>query len=77
MVLVGEQGIGKTRLAQELVDEARSRRWQVLEGRGLALHATVPYGPIVEAFGRGLRGLDEDRWASVTAGPRSPPGQLR
>ena len=49
LLLTGEQGIGKTRLAHELLADARQRGWQVLEGRGLTLHATLPCGPVVPA----------------------------
>ena len=67
LLLTGEQGIGKTRLAHELLADARQRGWQVLEGRGLTLHATLPYGPVVEAFGRMLRSVGDQRRAQLTA----------
>lgn len=67
VVVAGEQGIGKTRFAQESLAEARRRGWLVLEGRGLALHATVPYGPVIESFGRARRELDEAQRATATA----------
>jgi class 3 adenylate cyclase/tetratricopeptide (TPR) repeat protein len=50
MFVVGEPGIGKTRLAASIADEAAGRGFTVLYGRcdeGLA----APYQPVVEAVG--------------------------
>ena len=58
VVIRGEAGIGKTRLASEALESARSRGWRILTGRA------SPFGglglePIIEAFGGLLRGLDQ------------------
>src|SRR5262245_25342504 len=48
VMLVGEPGIGKTRLVEELADTARERA-VVLWGRCYEGEAARPYGPFVEA----------------------------
>jgi DNA-binding SARP family transcriptional activator len=52
VVLEGEAGIGKTRLAAELTDHARSLGASVVAGRCYEEEAGVAYGPFIE----GLRG---------------------
>jgi DNA-binding SARP family transcriptional activator len=47
-VIEGEPGIGKTRLAGELANEARSRGVVVLSARCHDDEAGLPYGPVVE-----------------------------
>src|SRR4051794_35129129 len=58
VLVVGEAGIGKTRLAAELASRARVAGFEVLLGRSLDLvGAELPYQPFVEA----LRPLGELR----------------
>jgi DNA-binding SARP family transcriptional activator len=52
VVLEGEAGIGKTRLAAELADHARSQGASVVVGRCYEEETGVAYGPFIE----GLRG---------------------
>jgi DNA-binding CsgD family transcriptional regulator len=54
-VLVGEAGVGKTRLAAEAIRAVRGQGVRVLSGGCLPLAETVPFLPITEA----LRGLDD------------------
>jgi DNA-binding CsgD family transcriptional regulator len=54
VVLVGEAGVGKTRLAAEAVRRARAAGTTVLLGACLPLTDSVPFLPITEAL-RGLR----------------------
>ncbi len=49
-MLVGEPGIGKTRLAEEFTVYARLRGAQVLAGRSYEGSVEQPYFPFVEAF---------------------------
>ena len=51
LLLAGEAGIGKTRLATEVLESGGSE-WVVA---GARQHSTLPYGPIVEAFRSYLR----------------------
>jgi predicted ATPase len=50
--LVGEPGVGKTRLAQEVSLVARERGFFVITGRCYAPQETVPYFPFLEALSR-------------------------
>ncbi|HEY5638420.1 MAG TPA: protein kinase, partial [Dehalococcoidia bacterium] len=50
MMIVGEPGIGKSRLAQEFTVYASLRGAQVLSGRCYEGDVAVPYLPFVEAF---------------------------
>jgi serine/threonine protein kinase len=49
ILIAGEAGIGKTRLATELADVLYASRWTVLYGRA-AIESVVPYEPFVEAI---------------------------
>ena len=69
MTLVGEAGMGKTRLVKEFLAWARARGADVLKG-GTAGVAGLPYGPLVEAlrprveWERAPEDLLEDAWLS-------------
>ena len=65
MLLEGEAGIGKTRLAEELVAHARDRGAAVLGGRAYEEEAALAYGPLVEALRGRLR--DDDAWVAAVA----------
>src|SRR6185503_6298224 len=49
VLLSGEPGVGKTRLAQELLAHARQSGATVLRGGCYEFEATTPYLPFVEA----------------------------
>jgi DNA-binding CsgD family transcriptional regulator/tetratricopeptide (TPR) repeat protein len=53
--LTGEAGIGKSRLASELADEARARGATVFAGRAVPTSISVPYRPLTEALLQALR----------------------
>ncbi|HYY18848.1 MAG TPA: AAA family ATPase, partial [Streptosporangiaceae bacterium] len=55
MFLVGEAGIGKSRLAAELAAEARARGAVVLAGRAVPGGSSSPYRPLTEALLQALR----------------------
>ena len=65
--VVGEPGIGKTRLCQEQATYARLRGCRVWSGEARERESGLPYGPFTEAF-KIARGelLDED-WAGLAA----------
>jgi transcriptional regulator with XRE-family HTH domain/tetratricopeptide (TPR) repeat protein len=72
VVLAGEAGIGKTRLAQEAMLQARGRNVVVISGRCYEPQRAVPYYPFLEALTRAyatapaaLRADVPHRWAEV------------
>src|SRR6266508_6332252 len=67
VVLIGDAGIGKTRLAREFLSGRRSRAI-VMQARGYALGGTVSFGVWSEALERHLRGLDPDQLSQVCGG---------
>jgi predicted ATPase len=56
IVLSGEAGVGKSRLAQETAARAEQRRMRVLQGRCVQGGESSPYRPFAEALLAGLRG---------------------
>ncbi|HSS70102.1 MAG TPA: AAA family ATPase [Casimicrobiaceae bacterium] len=50
VLLSGEPGVGKTRLAQELISRAQESGATILRGGCYEYEATTPYLPMVEAF---------------------------
>jgi predicted ATPase/class 3 adenylate cyclase/transcriptional regulator with XRE-family HTH domain len=72
LVLVGEPGVGKTRLAQELTLAAHDRGFLVATGRCYAPQESVPYYPFLEALSRvyaaapvSVRAQVPQRWPEV------------
>jgi DNA-binding CsgD family transcriptional regulator len=51
VLIEGEAGIGKTRLLDEALEDARGRGMQVVVGRAEELERTRPFGLVAEAFG--------------------------
>src|SRR5689334_22865051 len=56
--LVGEPGIGKSRLLAELAHRAEARRYVVVIGRAAEFEQDVPFGPIIDALNDHLGALD-------------------
>ena len=62
LLVAGEAGVGKTRLAAELAAAAEARGMLVLRGGCANVGEDgLPYGPIVEILGQLVRDLDPDR----------------
>lgn len=70
----GEAGVGKTRLAATLMDEARRRGWAVAEGRAYPVETGMPFSLLSDAFLPLLREVDE---ATLTVLTRGTSGDLR
>ncbi len=84
LVLAGEPGVGKTRLAQESARVCRERGFLVATGRCYEPHQTVPYYPFLEALStlhaaapESVRGEVDVRWpALLRLLPDQPIGAL-
>src|SRR5947208_2184910 len=61
VVIAGEAGVGKTRLAMELQERARRAGTAVMIGTTSEAEVALPYLPFVEAIGNYLAGADLDR----------------
>src|SRR5437588_7325256 len=73
VLLVGEAGIGKTRLAREFVAWAQAQGAEVLSGQAFEMGGRLPYQPLVEALRPRLEeenapeDLLEDLWLAELA----------
>ena len=68
LLLAGEGGVGKTRLAKAAADQAARRGWRVALGRAYPVETGVPYAPFSDAFLPILRGIDPSALAVLTRG---------
>jgi transcriptional regulator with XRE-family HTH domain len=60
LMLVGEPGVGKTRLAQEIVVIARAQGFQLLTGRCYEPQQSLAYAPFLEALSQAVTLLEAD-----------------
>jgi tetratricopeptide (TPR) repeat protein/transcriptional regulator with XRE-family HTH domain len=67
LMLVGEPGVGKTRLAQQITITARAQGFHVLTGRCYEPQQTVAYTPFVEALTQAVALTPDvvERWPEV------------
>ncbi|MFC4069636.1 ATP-binding protein, partial [Actinoplanes subglobosus] len=70
VAIVGDPGIGKTRLLTESLAEARRAGRVVLSGHGSEFEREVPFGVFRNAFEDHLRAWPESRWAGLDPADR-------
>jgi len=68
VIVAGEGGVGKTRLAFELGDRAERRGWRVTHGRAFPVEAGIPYALFSDAFLPILRDMDADTLTVLSRG---------
>jgi DNA-binding CsgD family transcriptional regulator len=68
VILAGEGGIGKTRLAKAVAEQAERRGWQVALGRAYPVETGVPYALFSDALLPMLRKLDSSALTILTRG---------
>jgi predicted ATPase len=68
LLLAGDEGIGKSRLAAEALVLARRRGFLTLNGTAYALHTDLAYAPVLEAVGPFLAGLPAGRLGQLVRG---------
>ena len=67
VMLSGEPGVGKTRLAQELTLSLRNRQFLVVTGRCYQQQQSVPYYPFLDALSSAYRSAPNELRATVPA----------
>ncbi|MFM9863570.1 MAG: ATP-binding protein [Micropepsaceae bacterium] len=72
VLLAGEPGVGKTRLAEEIAEAATQKGALVLTGRCYEAAAAIPYTPITEMLGQATRVLEADRLRALLGGDAGP-----
>jgi DNA-binding SARP family transcriptional activator len=65
VILIGEAGVGKSRMVEELAAEARERGTVVLVGRCYEAARVLAFGPWVDALRPAIAGMEADYLAAV------------
>jgi len=76
VIVAGESGIGKTRLATALVDIATKRNFVVAVGRAYPVERGVPYAVVSDALLPLLRAIDSSALSLLTRGGNAELVQL-
>jgi len=76
VLIEGEAGIGKTRLLDGAVTDARARGMQVARGRAEELEQSRPFGLVAAAFGC-VRSAGDPRRAAIAELLASPGARVR
>ena len=72
-LIEGEAGIGKTRLLDHVLEDARSRGMEVARGRAEELEQHRPFGLVAAAFGCERSSADPRRPAAGAGSRPAPP----
>jgi predicted ATPase len=67
VALVGEAGVGKSRLLYEVIHSHRTQGWLVLEAASVSYGKATPYAPVVELLKRYAHVEDGDEPSTVRA----------
>ena len=67
VALVGEAGVGKSRLVYELVHSHRTQGWRVLESASVSYGKATPYFPVIDLLKRYAHVEDRDEPRTVRA----------
>jgi ATP/maltotriose-dependent transcriptional regulator MalT len=76
LALIGEPGIGKTRLLAELCARAEQRGHVVLSGSASELEQELPFWVFVDAMDEYVQGLEPRRLAALDGGDRAQLGHV-
>jgi predicted ATPase/class 3 adenylate cyclase len=67
VALVGEAGVGKSRLVHECLRSHRLQGWRVLESGAVSYGRATPYGPVIDVFKRYGQIADHDDAGTIRA----------
>ncbi len=70
VLLMGDVGIGKTRLAEEMSREARKRGWAIAWSRVYAQESSIPYRLWIEVL---RKSMEQSRYAGATLATANTP----
>jgi class 3 adenylate cyclase len=67
VAMVGEAGVGKSRLAYEFVHSHRTQGWRVIESASVSYGRTTPYFPVIDLLRRYIHVEDHDELRTIRA----------
>src|SRR5262249_20846803 len=67
VALVGEAGVGKSRLVYEIIHSHRTQDWRVLESASVSYGKATPYFPVIELLKRYCHLEDHDDHRTIRA----------
>jgi predicted ATPase len=67
VAVVGEPGVGKSRLVYEFLRSHRTRGWLVLESASVSYGKATPYFPVIDLLQRYVRIEDDDALRTMRA----------
>jgi class 3 adenylate cyclase/tetratricopeptide (TPR) repeat protein len=67
VAVVGEAGVGKSRLAYEFVHTHHTRSWLVLESASVSYGKATPYFPVIDLLKRYVHAEDQDEPRTIRA----------